>query len=148
MDHPEDKEVVELLCAAISDYFGIPNRGAKVRPGTNDPTEDYYTVIDQAEDAGCKHVILMEYDFHSNPDAEQMLMDDDNLRMIAKIKADVFASYYGLKLKEDVSDWAVLPRKWVIENIISDGTRPKDNVTREEIWTMLYNYHNQMIIEY
>lgn len=29
-------------------------------------------------------------------------------------------------------------RKWVMENRISDGSRPKDPVTREELWAMLY----------
>jgi N-acetylmuramoyl-L-alanine amidase len=144
VDHPEDKEIVELLCNAISSYFNIHNRGAKVRPGTNDPTEDFYTVIDKAEDSGCKHVILMEYMFHSNPEGEKTLLDDDNLKMIAKLKADVLAYYYGLVLKEDVSEWAKEPQKWAMQFGISDGTRPKDNVTREEIWTMMYNYFNNV----
>jgi len=43
--------------------------------------------------------------------------------------------------KASVSDWAKEAHKFVTENNISDGTRPKDNVTREEMWTMLYNYH-------
>lgn len=44
------------------------------------------------------------------------------------------------KLKyEQISDWAVNAHKFVVENNISDGLRPKDPVTREELWTMLYN---------
>lgn len=45
-----------------------------------------------------------------------------------------------LKQQEEdkVSDWARDAWKWVKENGISDGTRPKDVVTREEVWTMLY----------
>lgn len=41
-----------------------------------------------------------------------------------------------------VSPWAAAAQKFVLTNKISDGTRPKDAVTREELWTMLYNYHN------
>lgn len=37
-----------------------------------------------------------------------------------------------------VSDWAKDSQAWVIEQGISDGTRPKDQVTREEVWTMLH----------
>lgn len=40
--------------------------------------------------------------------------------------------------KQEVSDWAKEAWKWAKENGISDGTRPKDTVTREELWTMLY----------
>lgn len=40
--------------------------------------------------------------------------------------------------KDQVSDWARDAWKWVKEKGISDGTRPKDVVTREEVWAMLY----------
>jgi len=44
---------------------------------------------------------------------------------------------------EDTPDeWAKEPQKWAVENGISDGTFPKRNVTRQEVWTMLYRYNN------
>lgn len=54
-------------------------------------------------------------------------------------------SQYGLeqydRIKKDPEPWEfefAAARDWVIEQGISDGTRPKDMVTREELWTMLY----------
>ena len=44
---------------------------------------------------------------------------------------------------QDVSSWAKDAKKWVIQNNISDGTRAKDQVTREEVWTMLYRLSKQ-----
>ena len=43
-----------------------------------------------------------------------------------------------LQSKDEVSPWAKEAAAWVVENGISDGTRAKDTVTREEVWTMLY----------
>ena len=43
---------------------------------------------------------------------------------------------------DKISDWAKEAWYWVKEKAISDGTRPKDFVTREEIWTMLYRLGN------
>jgi N-acetylmuramoyl-L-alanine amidase CwlA len=40
--------------------------------------------------------------------------------------------------EQEVSNWAEVAQQWVIDNKISDGTRPKDAVTREEVWAMLY----------
>ena len=40
--------------------------------------------------------------------------------------------------KTNVSSWAVEAQKWNVDNKISDGERPHDNVTREEMWTMLH----------
>lgn len=51
---------------------------------------------------------------------------------------------YGLKRKPEpepvqtVSDWAREAHVWAVEQGITDGTRPKDPVTREEVWAMLY----------
>lgn len=39
---------------------------------------------------------------------------------------------------QSVSDWAKDAQKWVKQKGISDGLRPKDPVTREELWTMLW----------
>lgn len=38
----------------------------------------------------------------------------------------------------ELSDWAIDPHEYVVDKKISDGLRPKDLVTREELWTMLY----------
>lgn len=40
--------------------------------------------------------------------------------------------------KEEVSPWAKEAAAWVVEKGISDGTRPKEHITREEVWTMLH----------
>lgn len=42
--------------------------------------------------------------------------------------------------EDDVSEWAKDAHDFVTKNNISDGKRPKENVTREEMWTMIYNY--------
>jgi len=39
---------------------------------------------------------------------------------------------------DEVSAWAREARDWAVSRGITDGTRPKDAVTREEVWTMLY----------
>jgi len=41
---------------------------------------------------------------------------------------------------DTVSSWAADSAKWVVEMGISDGTRPKEPVTREELWTMIHRY--------
>lgn len=45
-----------------------------------------------------------------------------------------------------VSDYAETPQKWVKENGISDGTKPKAPATREQVWTMLYRVY-KLIME-
>ncbi|MFT9495867.1 peptidoglycan recognition protein family protein [Anaerosolibacter sp.] len=37
-----------------------------------------------------------------------------------------------------VSKWAAEAHTWAVGNGISDGTNPKDPVTREQVWVMLY----------
>lgn len=40
--------------------------------------------------------------------------------------------------EDGISPWAKEAAAWVVEKGISDGTRPKEHITREEVWTMLY----------
>ncbi len=50
-----------------------------------------------------------------------------------------FIAYLDPAAREDeLSDWAKDAYLWVKEEGISDGTRPKAPITREEVWTMLY----------
>jgi N-acetylmuramoyl-L-alanine amidase len=44
---------------------------------------------------------------------------------------------------DETSPWAREARKWAMDNGVSDGTDPKGTVTREEIWTMLHDYHQK-----
>lgn len=39
------------------------------------------------------------------------------------------------------SEWAEPAIEWAAANNISDGSRPRDTATREEVITMLYRYH-------
>ncbi|NDL68004.1 M23 family metallopeptidase [Anaerotalea alkaliphila] len=57
---------------------------------------------------------------------EPYLVDIDNRRVVIKV-VDV----------QQTSDWAKEAQAWVRQTGISDGERPKDAVTREELWTML-----------
>jgi len=46
------------------------------------------------------------------------------------------------KYPAELSDWAKTGYDFVIENNISDGSDPKGFITREEFWTILFNYHS------
>jgi hypothetical protein len=74
-----------------------------------------------------------------------------NIATLAKDTENRNPSYYLFKKKEakkvtenkTVSEWAKNAQKWVIENKISDGKNPKEPVTREEVWVMLYRLQNK-----
>jgi len=46
--------------------------------------------------------------------------------------------------KNQPSSWAEKPWEWGKRNGVTDGTRPKDAITREEVITMLYNYDQKV----
>jgi N-acetylmuramoyl-L-alanine amidase len=79
VDLPNDKNLAAKLSKATADALGISNRGAKTRESANYPGEDYYTVIDKAQDLGCPHVFIIE-----------------NLLKIAQAQAKVICEFYGI----------------------------------------------------
>ena len=44
------------------------------------------------------------------------------------------------KPEQTVADWAKDAQTWAVRLGISDGTRPRDLVTRQEVWAMLHRY--------
>ena len=119
VDLPNDKELANKIAAAIAEHFNVPNRGAKLRPGKNNPDEDYYSVIDAAQDSGCKHVFLVEALFHSNEEDEAILKQESNLKKIGEIEGKVVADHFNLELKEQETWQEVIknvssnPEEWI-----------------------------------
>ena len=93
--------------------------------------------------------ILVEGGFMDSTIDIKVLRDKAKLENSGRLMAQAFAKYTNLKLKEvekvvvkekdnTVSKWAKEGVEWAIKNNISDGSRPKDAVTREEVMTMLH----------
>lgn len=51
-----------------------------------------------------------------------------------------------LNNSDQPSEWAKIPIEWAKANGISDGSRPKDTCTREELITMLYRAHQKKLL--
>ena len=49
----------------------------------------------------------------------------------------------GKKVEDNTSEWAKEHREKLMELGVTDGTRPQDQVTREELWTMLGRLLNE-----
>ena len=61
----------------------------------------------------------------------------DLLKKIESVEKRVKKLETVEELPQVVSDWAKPAQTFVKDTGISDGTRPLDNVTRQEIWVML-----------
>jgi len=91
--------------------------------------------------------ILVECGFMTHREECELLKSDTYRRKCAEAIVAGIVETYGLKPKrpvqddpapDEVSSWARAARDWAVSRGITDGTRPKDTVTREEVWTMLY----------
>ena len=51
--------------------------------------------------------------------------------------------YFEAKKDYGCSGWAVEAWDWAVKNKITDGTRPKEAITREEVAQMFYNYNKK-----
>ena len=84
--------------------------------------------------------VLAEHGFHTN--REDVLRIINEYPKFAKANVLGILKYLGIKPVEKpiAPEKSELEkaREWVVSKGISDGTRPKENATREELWTMLY----------
>lgn len=97
VDLPQTKVLAAKMSKAVADTLDIPDRGAKTRESQNYKGEDYYTVIDTAQDAGVPRVFLIEVAFHSNPKEEALLKQPAIREKVARALADVIADTFGIQ---------------------------------------------------
>lgn len=96
-----DEALAAEMSKAIADVIGTKNRGAKKVESNKYQGEDYYGVIDAAQDDGVAHILLIENAYHDNKE-DEALLKDANMRMaIAKAQAGVICRFYGVKEKEE-----------------------------------------------
>ncbi|ABR48592.1 cell wall hydrolase/autolysin [Alkaliphilus metalliredigens QYMF] len=88
--------------------------------------------------------VLCECGFMDNLEEASLMLDEAYQWKCARGIAKGICSYLGVEYQElteneneDSPQWAIDARAWAIENDISDGSRPKDPATREEVWRML-----------
>ena len=98
----QSKEVAKLLLPAIVDLMQ-PKQGGHIttRKSTYDSNRDgemndnYYGVLNGARQVGTAGIIL-EHSFHTNTRMTKWLLEDSNLRKLAKAEANVLAEYFGM----------------------------------------------------
>ena len=107
---------------------------------------DYYFMH---RETGPVETVIIEYEFITNKQSIEKFMKDWQKYAEAAIRAVCMylgISYFRKEAKkmteknQTVSDWAKEGWNWAKEKGITDGERPKDNMTREEMVTMLYRY--------
>lgn len=81
------------LASACARGYGIPSKGYREREYKN-TGEDYYTVIDKAQDIGCPLVHLLERANHSNESDCKKLLNDELENKAVEEVAMVYEEYF------------------------------------------------------
>lgn len=117
IDLPMDRALAAKMSGYMASTLGIRDRGPKTRvldakkphDGYNSE-EDYYTVIDVAQDKGVPHVFISEAAFHSNPQEEALLKDEKKRQLIAAAQAKAICEFYGVAYKPAAGTDVVVSR--------------------------------------
>lgn len=131
----EKQKTIDRAVMAFLTGEGVPYRGAK--------QANFRVLRDTAMPA-----VLLENLFIDNPRDAVLLKSETFLQDLAGAIAEGIARATGLQKQTPTGEDTLFPeaRKWVIDNGISDGTRPKDGLTREEAWEMLRRYHERSVL--
>jgi len=103
----KSKEIAELLAKGVAEYMQVKGGyqcycryDTGDRDGNGKADDNYYGVLHGARSVNVPGVII-EHSFHTNKASATWLLNDDNLKGMAKREAEILAEYYGLK-KPDI----------------------------------------------
>ncbi len=85
-----------LISKTVAECMGVEDGGVKTRKSTKGDFE-YYGVLRGASSVGCPLYFIVEHSFHTNEKSARWLMNDENLKKLARIEAEAIASYFGIK---------------------------------------------------
>lgn len=106
-----NKPFGETIGVKIAKTMNTSFRGSTTRAGNGGL--DYYGVLRAAASVGCKQAFLIEHGFHTNIANANFLIQDNNLKRLAVVEAEVIAEHFGLGIK---TPKLVTPAKVVYKN--------------------------------
>lgn len=96
----KNKTLADSLGEAIASTMGHTFRGSLTREYSASHKDwDYYGVIRNAAQSGCKAAFLIEHGFHTNLKDSNFLLSEGNLKKLAQAEAKVIADYFGASKK-------------------------------------------------
>lgn len=101
MTRPENKTLADALGNKVSKLMGHYYRGSKTKQYPDKPGVDYYSVIRNAAQRGCKCALIIEHGFHTNVKDSSFLLVDENLQKLAEAEAAIIADYFGQAKKPE-----------------------------------------------
>lgn len=108
-------EIGKKLVAVVEEVMQTKQSGrtytrqsSNDRDGNGIMDDEYYGVLNGAKRVGTPGIIL-EHSFHTNTRSTEWLLNDDNLRNMAKAEAAALAEYFGVGEPEPVTLWYYVP---------------------------------------
>lgn len=139
-----DNEVLAgKIGKGIARAMAIPFRGVRYRESEKYPGEDYYTDIDKAEDLGIPFVFLIERGFHSNPNEEVKLMDEEIVKASAERCHQALIAYFfneeeNFDDEKNINHWAFPYYNDLIKKGMRIDKQAFDTpITRGEVFALL-----------
>lgn len=87
-----NQPLAEVLVNKIAEVMNTQNRGIKTRAYPDKPDTDYYGVIRNSVQSGCRRAMLIEHGFHTNPEDSAFLQSSEKLALLAAAEAEVIDS--------------------------------------------------------
>lgn len=94
-DEEGNAPLATALVETVAEVMQTPNRGIKTRAYPDRPDVDYYGVIRNSAQSGCRRAMLIEHGFHTNIEDSTFLRTPECLARLAKAEADVIDRFFA-----------------------------------------------------
>jgi N-acetylmuramoyl-L-alanine amidase len=147
-DHAESKRAAEIFIEEVKNA-GLDTHGNGLHASEKGSWTDLHMVRETKMTA-----VLTENGFMSNPEEfKRIFKDKSYIEKLSVVHAKAICRSLGVNYKgavnvanqeQKASSFAEASQKFVKEQGISDGSRPLDPITRQEVWVMLDRMYKQL----
>lgn len=141
-NQPSTDKLALSIAELISTIMGTKQKG-RTYIKTNSKGTEYYGVLRGAESVGVKYRYIVEHSFHTNKNACSFLLEDENIKRLAKAESELIALYFGYKrLEENIKNEKTFLIRVKVDNLnvrkVNDWNYPACmTVNKNEVFTVI-----------
>lgn len=140
-DEPATDKLALELAKEISKIIGTKQQGKTWTRKKENSSQEWYGVLRGAKSAGTNYRFIIEHGFYTNKHCANFLLNEDNIKKLAKAEVDIICKYFKVKENFPIGKKShyveVLQNNLNVRDFADWKCKPIFTVNKGEVFTVI-----------